>query len=175
MGKAVLQYLLVRHLQSLDQRGLRIVAAKVAIHGHQRFHRQPARFLTAFVAAHAVRYNRQPPLAQELLVVLRLPIAKRILVILAHAADVGLARYFNSGAHLHPITTWIAGMTSIGNDRASRRKLRIIRVAEQDAQTDGLKMAGFARADLSQGRSKWRRGRQPCSRPRRSKNRQHDD
>jgi hypothetical protein len=30
-------------------------------------------------------------------------------------------------------------------------KLRIIRVAEQDAQTDGLKMAGFARGSSKSG------------------------
>src|ERR1700687_2304425 len=116
MGKAILPDLLVGRLQSLNQRRLRIVAAKVAIDLHQCFHRQTARFLTAFVAAHAVRHNRQTTLAQELPVALRLPITKGILVVLAQAADVGLARYFNSGANLHPVTTSSAGMTSIGND-----------------------------------------------------------
>src|ERR1700732_3645600 len=89
---------------------------KGAIDLHRRFHRQTPRFLTAFVAAHAVRHNRQPSLAQELLIILRLPIAKRIFVVLAQAADVGLARYFDSGANLHADATSSAGMTSIGKD-----------------------------------------------------------
>src|SRR5208337_3776635 len=49
-----------------------------------------------------------------LLVVLRLPIAERILVVGALAAQVGLARYLNSGANLHPDTTSFAGMRRIG-------------------------------------------------------------
>src|ERR1019366_8729890 len=116
MGKAVLPDILVGRLQSLDQRLLRVVAAKVAIRRQQCFHRQPTRFLTALVAAHAVRDHRQPSLAQELPVVLRFPIAERILVIGALAAQVGLHRYFNSVANLHPSTTSFAEMTSIGNE-----------------------------------------------------------
>src|ERR1039458_379552 len=122
MGKTVLPDLLVGRLQTLDQRLLGVIAAEVAIDGHQRFHRQSARFLPAFVAAHAVRYHGQPPLAEELPIVLGLPIAKRILVILAHAADVGLARYLNPGANLHPGTTSVTGMTSIGDDCLPRHR-----------------------------------------------------
>src|ERR1035437_3502874 len=115
MGKAVLPNILVGRLQSLDQRLLRVVAAKVAIHCQQRFHRQPACFLTALVAAHAVRDHRQPSLAQEQPVVLRFPIAERILVIGALAAQVGLHRYFNSVANLHPATTLLAELTDLGS------------------------------------------------------------
>ena len=116
MRKAVLSDLLVGRLQSLDQRRLRIVTAKVAIDLQQCFHGQSARFLAAFIAAHSVRHNRQPTLAEELLVVLRLPITKRIFVILAQAADIGLDRHLNSGANLHPDTISIREMTSIGNE-----------------------------------------------------------
>src|SRR6266852_5459720 len=116
MREAVSPDLLVGRLQSLDQGGLRVVADSVTIDRHQRFHCQPARFLTALVATHAIRYDRQPPLAQELPVVLRLPIAKEIFVILPLAPDIRLARHLNSGANLHPGTISITGMTSIGND-----------------------------------------------------------
>src|ERR1700674_568803 len=108
MRKAVLPDLVMCRLQSLDQRRLRVVAAEVAIDRHQRFHRQKGRFLTTFVAAHAVRHNRQPALAQELPVVLRLPITEGILVVLAQAADVGLARYFDSGANFPSAPTSMA-------------------------------------------------------------------
>src|SRR6266478_777846 len=127
MRKAVLSDLLVRRLQSPDQRRLRIVTAKVAIYLQQCFHGQSARFLAAFIAAHSVRHNRQPTLAEKLLVVLRLPITKRIFVILAQAADIGLDRHLNSGANFHAITISIAGMTSIGTS-ALTGKLKIIRV-----------------------------------------------
>src|SRR6266853_166658 len=128
MRKAVLTDLLVGRLQSLDQRRLRIVTAKVAIYLQQCFHGQSARFLAAFIAAHSVRHNRQPTLAEELLVVLRLPITKRIFVILAQAADIGLDRHLNPGANFHPVTVSLAGMTSIGTS-AFTGKLKIIRVA----------------------------------------------
>ena len=94
-----------------------VVSAKIAIHRDQRFDRQAARLLTAFLAAHAVRDNRQPPLAQELLVVLRLPITEGILVVVAHAADVGLGRHFDSSTNLHPSAASMRGIKSgIGNN-----------------------------------------------------------
>ena len=161
MGKAVLPDLLVGRLQTLDQRLLRVVAAKVAIDRHQRFHRQPARFLTALVAAHAVRDHRQPSLAQELLVVLRLPIAEGILVVLAHAADVGLARYLDSGANFHPGTTSFAGMTSIGND-CNRGQTLDYKGQRAGRSNRALKMTGSDRVELS----RTKRGRPPGSRPR---------
>src|SRR6266849_2964895 len=128
MREAVSPDLLVGRLQSLDQGGLRVVSDSVTIDRHQRFHCQPARFLTALVATHAIRYDRQPPLAQELPVVLRLPIAKEIFVILPLAPDIRLARHLNPGANLHPGTISIRGMTSIVTI-AFTGKLPIIRVA----------------------------------------------
>src|SRR5258708_11742003 len=116
MRKAIFADLLVGGLQSLDQRSLRVVAGKVAIGRNQRFHRQPACFLTAFVAAHAVRNDRQPSLAQELLVVLLLPITKRIFVLLAYTTNIRLDRHLDSGADLHLVTALIPAMTGIGND-----------------------------------------------------------
>src|SRR5258706_11684605 len=136
MRKAVFADLLVGGLQSLDQRRLRVVAGKVAIGRNQRFHRQPARFLTAFVAAHAVCNNRQPSLAQELLVVLRLPITKRIFVILAYTTDIRLDRHLDSGTDLHLVTALIAGMTGIGNDCVDGRNWDY-KGCGQDAQTTG--------------------------------------
>src|SRR5258708_39914526 len=121
MRKAVFADLLVGGLQSLDQRRLRVVAGKVAIGRNQRFHRQPARFLTAFVAAHAVCDNREPSLAQELLVVLRLPITKRLFVILAYTADIRLDRHLDSGPDLQLVTALISVMTGIGNESDDAR------------------------------------------------------
>jgi hypothetical protein len=50
------------------------------------------------------------------LVVLGLPIAKRVLIILAHASDVGLTGNLNAGANLHPVTISFMGLVSIGID-----------------------------------------------------------
>src|SRR5208283_1747942 len=115
MGKTVLPDLLVRGLQGLNQGCLGIVAAKVAIDGHHGFHGQAAGLLTAFVAAHAVCHYGESPLTEKLLVVLGFPITKGVFIIIAETTDVGLARYLNPGANLHPATTSVRGITSIGN------------------------------------------------------------
>src|SRR5260370_32897275 len=86
----------------------------------------------------AVRHNRQPSLAQELLIVLRLPIAKRIFVILAQAADIRLDRHLNSGANLHPVTISIAGMKSIGNE-CIQGQTQDYKGCGQDDQTETFK------------------------------------
>jgi hypothetical protein len=57
---------------------------------------------------------------------------------LAQAADIGLDRQVNSGANLHPVTTLIAGMTSIGND-CIHRQTQDYKGCGQDAQTETLK------------------------------------
>src|ERR1700722_6270773 len=116
MSKTVLADLLVRSLQTFDQSSLRVISPGVAIYRHQGFHPQAAGLLTTFVAAHAIGHDREPPLTQELLILFRFPIAKRIFVIGTHAPDVGLARYFNSGADVHSVTASLAGMSRAGID-----------------------------------------------------------
>lgn len=107
--------LFVGGLQGLDQSSLRIVATEVAIYGDERIYGETAGFLPAFVATHAVGYYGQAAFAKKQAVVLGLPIAEGVFVVLAHTTDVGLARYLDSGSNLHPCTTSIEKMTSIGN------------------------------------------------------------
>jgi len=114
MGKAVLADLLMGGLQSLDQSGLRVIADEVAIGRHQGFDRQAACLLATFVTAHTVSHYGQTALTQELVVVVGFPIAERILIIFAQAANVGLAGEFNAGAKLHPVTMGSAGIKCIG-------------------------------------------------------------
>src|ERR1700686_4005805 len=105
MGKTVVPNLLVGRLQSLDQRFPRVIAAIVPISRDHPFHRYTARFLATFITAHSVRHNRQAPFAQEFAVIVRLPITKRILVVLTEATNIGLAGYLNASANLHPRMT----------------------------------------------------------------------
>src|SRR5712692_798936 len=101
MRKAVLPDSLVASLQSLVHCLLGIVAVLVAIKRRHDLYRQMAGFLAAFVAAHAIGHDCQPTFAEKLLIILRLKIAKGILVVLALAADIGLARDFDSGTNFH--------------------------------------------------------------------------
>src|SRR6202166_690467 len=101
MGKTVFPNLLVRRLQRLDQRFPRVVAAKVPISRDHPFHRYTACLLATLITAHAVRYNRQAPFAQEFAVIVRLPITKGILVVLTEATNIGLAGYLYASANLH--------------------------------------------------------------------------
>jgi hypothetical protein len=122
MGKAVLADLVVSSLQSVDERGLRIVPVKVAISGHEGFYGQPTGFLAAFVSAHTVGDYSQSAFAQELAVVVRLPIAERVLVILAQASNVGLTGDFNAGSNHHAVTILEVRVTDIGKQITLRHK-----------------------------------------------------
>src|ERR1700690_775982 len=147
MGKAVLPDPLVSALQGLDQCLLRVVAGKIKIGRQQRFPRRATRYLEPYTADNAIRHNRHSPLAEEQLVILRLPIAEGILVIAAHASDVGLARYFNSGADLHPDTISIAGMAGIGKWKTIMGKRGgFIRIRALRSNRGGT-LVGFDRGD----------------------------
>src|ERR1700688_4811644 len=115
MGKTVFPNLLVGRLQRLDQRFPWVVAAKVPISRDHPIHRYTARFLATLITAHAVRYNRQAPFAQEFAVIVRLPITKGILVVLTETTNIGLAGYLNASANLHPRMTSGSELTGMMN------------------------------------------------------------
>src|SRR6266481_8606238 len=99
-----------------------------------------AGFLATFVAAHAVGHDCQPPFAEKLLIILRLPITEGILVVLALAADIGLTRDFDSGTNFHQS---VSGADRVhGTGKTRMRAERMIIKAEGAA----LKL-------------RWRRGR----------------
>ncbi len=148
-------------LQGLVQGRLRVIATKIAVDRNQRFHREAAGFLTAFVAAHAVRNHGEAALAQELLIVFRLPITKGIFVILAQAPDVGLARHLHSGANLHPGTTSVTGMKRMGEIAfVGTGKLwiisgwsRTLKRKERNCYHQGHKVTRWKRDLLANGRA----------------------
>lgn len=82
--------------KALDQRGLRIVMKSALVDVAYRFDRQLAGFLSAFVSAHAVGYDRKTALTVEFLVGIGLPVKIGILVVGTLAADVGETRQLYS-------------------------------------------------------------------------------
>src|SRR6266567_2757127 len=93
-----------------------------------------AGFLATFVAAHAIGHNCQPPFAEKLLIILRLPIAEGILVVLALAADIGLTRDFDSGTNFHQSVCGADRVHGTGKTRMQAKRM-IIKAEGRSAQT----------------------------------------
>lgn len=99
---------------------LGIFAREATVKGNYGLDRDPAGFLSAFIAAHPVGHHRKTALVRELFVFFGLPVSKRIFVILSLTADVGLRGKLYPGAHFHPDTTWVLVFNCISIGRSSQ-------------------------------------------------------
>src|ERR1700730_18496962 len=84
--------------EGAKQSCLRSIAEALVVDFADSLDCQTARFLAAFVSAHAIGNYGQPALALELLIAGGLPIEVRIFIVLTLPTDVGQASHFNAGS-----------------------------------------------------------------------------
>src|SRR5258708_37207356 len=92
---------LVGFAESFEQTLLRSALLRAGVGLLNRFYRDVAGNLAAFVASHAVGNDRQAAQALEAGIVFRLPVAVAVFVVVALAAHIAQAGNLNTRAHLH--------------------------------------------------------------------------
>ena len=92
---------LVGFLKTTSQQGLRIGRGRFGVGFLDDFNRNAARFLTAFVAAHAIGHYCQPALLSKFRIAGRLPIGIAVLIVLALATQIAEASHFNTRSNRH--------------------------------------------------------------------------